>query len=566
MESFMKMQSAASCVAANFYAALTSMLVMASSAFADPAILFTDMESGPLTGGPNNLGVPISIFGKGFGATRGTSKVTIGGIEVAAYNTWGINNANNQTLDMIVVQPASGTLSGAIVVTVGGKASNANFSFAVNSGKVRYIATTGVDSAVCTEAAPCATIMKAVSASMTGPGDTILVRGGTYSEGEMWIRNVNNDGGTPGQQKTVKNYPNEIPVFNNGARPTIVEADYLTFSGLRFEDGKSIGNPDTGDVGRLKGDRFINLRADGAVGWAAIDTHGDDHTLAGNVCEATSSAVGTQGHCFYVSYGNNLKLIYNVGSGAPGYGLHIFDQRRQANDFKRLITNVLVEGNILKNSKQRSGLILAMGDEDGIGNRIQNVVIRNNIFTANNHLGIAIGGNISDIEIYNNTFYQNGREDLVFPDAGSITNITIKNNLFYHSVNANCTIDCSWYQDAHVGFTPGVVQGLVLNNNGYFPGAPIILNGTGSNQTNIGAAGDTANVTGAVSFANPASFDFRVAAGGANIDKGLNIGALVPRDYNGVTRPQGSAVDIGAFEFDTGVVVVPPPRSLRVVP
>lgn len=525
---------------------------IAAVAHADPAVLFTDIESGPLSGGPNGLGVPISIFGKGFGATRGDSKVTIGGVEVAAYNTWGTNNANNPTLDMLIVQPGVGTPSGPIVVTVAGKASNADFSFSVNNGKVRYIATTGSDANPCSEASPCATILHAVSPSVTGPGDTVLVRGGTYIEGEMWIRNVNGDGGTPGQQKTVKNYPNENPVFSNGTRGTIIEANYMTFSGLRFTNGKGIGVAETGDTGRIIGDRFINLRADGAVAWSFIDTHGDDHTLAGNVCEATTSAVGTQGHCYYVSYGNNLKLIYNIGSGAPGYGLHIFDQRRQANDFKRTISNVLVEGNILKNSKQRSGLILAMGDEDGIGNRIQNVVIRNNIFTGNNHLGIALGGNISDIQIYNNTFYQNGRQALLLAESGSLANITIKNNLFYHSPNSNCAIDCSWYQDAHMGFTPATVQNLVVNNNGYFPGAPVILNGVGSNQTNIGAGGDAANVTGAISFANPLTFDFRLLSGSAAIDRGLNVSVAVPTDYNGVRRPQSGRVDIGAFEFDTG--------------
>jgi hypothetical protein len=68
-------------------------------------ILFTDVEYGPKTGGPNNLGVPISIFGKGFGSSRGSSKVTIGGVEVGSYMVWGANNAHNTTLDMIVVQP-----------------------------------------------------------------------------------------------------------------------------------------------------------------------------------------------------------------------------------------------------------------------------------------------------------------------------------------------------------------------------------------------------------------------------------------------------------------------------
>jgi hypothetical protein len=298
----------------------------------------------------------------------------------------------------------------------------------------------------------------------------------------------------------------------------------------------------------------VNLRADGAVGWSFIDLHGDDHVLAGNVCEATTSVVGTQGHCYYVSYGNNLRLIYNVGSGAPGYGLHMFDQRRRANDFRRVISNVLVEGNLLKNSKRRSGLIIAMGDEDGIGNRIENVTVRNNVFTANNHTGVVLDVNVGKVHIYNNTCYQNGRQDVLLSSAAPLANVTLRNNLFYHSPNTNCTNDCSWYQDAHMSFTPAAITGLTIESNGYFPGAPIILSGIGSNYTNLGASGDAANVTGSVSFANEASYDLRLLAGSDAIDRGMPMLNTVPKDYNGVLRAQGSAIDLGAFEFDANTM------------
>src|ERR1700719_2971338 len=68
---------------------VTHCSLLMSSAQAMPAVLFTDVQSGPTTGGPNNLGVPISIFGRGFGAIRGNSTVTIGGVPVASYMVWG---------------------------------------------------------------------------------------------------------------------------------------------------------------------------------------------------------------------------------------------------------------------------------------------------------------------------------------------------------------------------------------------------------------------------------------------------------------------------------------------
>src|SRR5580692_5897987 len=66
-----------------------TLVFTASAAFAQsPAIFFTDLTSGPNTGGENNNGTILTIYGKNFGATQGTSTVTVGGGAVAAYKLW----------------------------------------------------------------------------------------------------------------------------------------------------------------------------------------------------------------------------------------------------------------------------------------------------------------------------------------------------------------------------------------------------------------------------------------------------------------------------------------------
>src|SRR5579859_2384830 len=69
---------------------LLTLLLSAALAHAQaqPRIFFSDLESGPNTGGQNNNGVWVTIWGKGFGATQGTGAVTIGGASAANYPLW----------------------------------------------------------------------------------------------------------------------------------------------------------------------------------------------------------------------------------------------------------------------------------------------------------------------------------------------------------------------------------------------------------------------------------------------------------------------------------------------
>lgn len=535
--------------------ATLAMLVVAGPATAQPrgpALLFSDVESGPTTGGPDGLGVPISIFGTGFGSQRGTSRVTIGGVEVAAYLAWGGEGAANPALEMIVVQPGPAVTGGQVVVTVGGVPSTGALSFAKNEGRLLYVASNGSDSGPCSEAEPCAHIGRAIAPTISSAGDTILVRGPLHDEGEIWVRREYGHGGAAGAQKTIKAYPGDGVRLTSGARPFIVDADYVTVSGFIFDNGKSLGIPDAGDANRRRGNRFINNSYAGPVSWSFIDSHGDDHLIAGNACHATGSSVGTQGHCYYVSYGNQLRISHNVGSGAPGYGLHVFDQRRSSSDFRRTITNVIIEGNILTHSTLRSGLIVAMADEGALGNAIEGVIIRNNVITRNSHVGIVLGGVVRGIQIYNNTVVDNGRQSIHVANDVTIAGIDIRNNLLSQATSDACLNDCQWYDVAHVQ-VGARANGVTVSGNGYLPSTAALV-----------GTSDEAAVTGAVEFVDPARFDFHVRPGAASVDRGVPL-ASVPFDFDGLPRPAGNGVDLGAFEWPSAAVAPAAPRNVRVV-
>ncbi|MBX9766573.1 MAG: hypothetical protein K2X47_04820 [Bdellovibrionales bacterium] len=507
-----------------------------------PAIHFVDIESGPLTGGPGNLGAPISIFGAGFGAKAATSKVLIGGVEVSSYLVWApagtMGGAHNTTLDLIVVQPPRNISQGNIQVIVNGKTSAMpGPSFRVNQGKILYIAKNGSDAAVCSETAPCTTISSTIG--KLAAGDLILMRGGDYPESEIWLRREYNHSGTVEQRKAIKAYPGENVYLSNGQRALIVDADYLTISGLRFLNGKSTGVSEKESLANSRvGNKFINNSFEGTISWSAIDSHGNDHVLAGNACKVSGSVVGTQGHCYYISYGNNIKLLYNIGSGAPGYGIHIFDQRRRASgDFQRVLSNILVEGNILTNSTLRSGLIIACGDEGNLGNRVENVIVRNNILAGNAHLGMAIPPYclVRNIKVYNNTFYENGRQAISFGGTNLNQDIDVANNLFYQTENKVCKQDCTWYKTAHVSLEkPGM--NVTFRNNGY-AGLPATIMGTTDAMMKAGMA----------MFASAMNLDLRLLPGSLGLNQGISL-PQATLDFFGVSRTLDAAPDLGAFE------------------
>ena len=92
-----------------------------------PRIFFSDLESGPNIGGQKNHGVWVTIWGKGFGAERGASTVTIGGGAAAEYPIW--------TDTKITFQLGPAAKTGDIVVSVREKAARVESARQAQCGK-----------------------------------------------------------------------------------------------------------------------------------------------------------------------------------------------------------------------------------------------------------------------------------------------------------------------------------------------------------------------------------------------------------------------------------------------
>lgn len=175
---------------------------------------------------------------------------------------------------------------------------------------------------------------------------------------------------------------------------------------------------------------------------------------------------------------------------------------------------------------------------------------------------------LDQLKIQNNTFYNVGATGVwIQSDLGGggalITNASIDNNIIYADANTDhlLTIGTTHTSEATNTFKNNLFH-AVNNSNGICWGdatgtshscdAP----GTSYADTSGGisswqsACGSkcSGNVAGDPLVVNGASANFHLQSGSPAKNAGITIGAITT-DYDSVSRPQGAAYDIGAYEF-----------------
>ena len=347
----------------------------------------------------------------------------------------------------------------------------------------------GNDAAAGDSAHPFKTIQHA--ANLVNPGDVVVVRNGLYT-GSGSILDIER-GGTTGNYVVFRAAVQWGAVLDGG------QTSHSQPNGA--ENGVYLG----ASFVRVEGFEIRNVWHDGispsssASDFQIVGNHIHD---IGRYCE--TSGIGLSGMTFV---NDNVvveqNLVHDIGRDSLGQ-----NGCNPGNDYWQ---------------NHDHGIYLSSGT---------NAVIRNNVFY-NITRGWAIQcfpGPLSQTLIANNTFaFPNPHRDGQIIVAATLTTGAIVNNVFYQP------------QTAGVLFEGATTSNVVVQYN-------LTMGGTATTGSGAGVTMSHNLDNTDPKLVNAPAFNLQLLAGSPAIDGGVTL-SYVTNDFLGVSRPQGSAYDIGAFEF-----------------
>lgn len=495
---------------------VTFLLVMAGNVSfaaggAVPSLLFSDLTSGPATGGKDDRGAIVTVVGRNFGDRQNDSYVTVGGAKAAAYLSWSDTK--------ISFQPGAGTVSGDIRVTVAGANSN-SLPFTVRPGNIYFVSAASPNNPGSgTFADPWRSVSSFISRMR--PGDILYLRGGTYGGIVLASGQTN---GAAGNEIAFVGFPGETALITNGKAVDFQDTrQYFVVAGLRLiSPGETISI--TGNYIRIVNNYIEGLK-NSAYGMIH-PTIGHDMQIYGNTFTGATS-------------GNKLDHPIYVGYGAD---------------------NVDIGWNRIYNNRIDRGPVISVNTDgaERLGYRFENIRIHDNDIDVSGARGIGIVAmqRGSSVYIYNNIFTGDSPLQTVYAYSGSLY---MDNNVFYGAPGAAAIQLTPMDDGAGTVYRPETVEiknNIIYNRGGqYFD----IVNESQMGSLTIasnayyGAGTGPARDGGAVNadplFVDAAQGNFMLQPNSPCINAGADVHALVPYDKDGYARLGQGAVDMGAFEY-----------------
>ncbi|HEY6349374.1 MAG TPA: choice-of-anchor Q domain-containing protein [Candidatus Angelobacter sp.] len=564
-----------------------------------PQIFFTDMDSGPNSGGESISGFAgayVTLYGNFLGASQGSSTITWNGQNclrvvgpTGSYNGWGSSYFWYQR---IIVQLGSGCTAGSgnFVVTINGKASN-GYPFTVRStGKIFFVATAGKDTNAGTAASPFLTVPRCKS--MLNAGDTCYIENGVVAN---TVDNFDatlelEKGGSAGSPIAFVAYPGATATLGSasityGIRvPNIsVSANYVTVAGLFFSPSQQGMNPTNSTNWRVVGNNFQCPTANGQDG------------------------------CFTT---NEISTIKYLGNEVTNVGVVAASKQQHAVYFSSDTNHVEAAWNYIHNNRScramqfHSSPLGGGGANDPTGHNMFDLSVHDNLIHDDPCDGInfaTVDPSQGKVEAYNNVIYHVGigpsPQDGDSGDYSCIYMAYITNTgpvgggtvEIYNNTLSDCGPHVASFANNGAFMINGGAPSLmakIRNNVAYQLGSEPFGSGGGWNASLVSGSNNIFHSTGSVTaptfttgnltsdplFMNLSINNYQLQSGSPAIDAGITINSGNtylnfmpwngnPSDNNGVSRPQGTSYDIGAFEFFTGSGSRPnPPTNISAVP
>jgi hypothetical protein len=548
-----------------FFLGVSQILPAQVPANTSPRIFFSDLESGPNIGGQKNHGVWVTIWGKGFGATRDNSTVTIGGGPAAEYPIW--------TDTKITFQLGPAAKSGPMVVNLKGKsgsgASN-GLPFTVRAGKIYFVAANGSDWRNGSLQLPWKTITYAKD--RMSAGDVSYIKDGVAQTSEDHFtaylsmdRNGGSNSGKAGAPKALVAYP--------GARVTIGKAHGLDY-GIRTPNIAS------------RADYWVISQLHIIGGKQAIDVGGTGWKIVGNdiECPGGDGQVG----CVEASQASGIKFygneVHNAGAGPVASKFYHAVYFSTDSNHIDMGWNHIHDNFTCRAVQFHSSPLCRpnCGARDQTGHNQFDLHVHDNLIHGDSCNGInfaTVDPSKGAVEAYNNVIYHVGVADP--KDGGGafsciyvagITNtgpvgtgtVEVFNNTLY-----DCAANRSRNSDGSRGaFSAVGGAGLTMrlrNNIVYQLPGEVYIDGnkaqiSGDKNLWFGAGNGPGQTTGNLNadpqFIDLGKSDFHLRGASPAHDAGTTVLPNNPfvvskggaADKDGVSRPQGKAFDLGAYE------------------